>query len=59
MDVYHDIIFSHYLTSTRNLIFGCIKWTPDVTLTGGYLDIGFGNYFRRGIEGKTDTKNVE
>ena len=56
---FHDIIFSYYLTATRTLNFGYIKWTPDVAFTGSLLDIVFGQYFRQEMGKKTTTKTVE
>ena len=47
IDVFHDMIFSYYLTTTRNLTFGYIKWTPDFAFTGGFLGIVVGQYFRQ------------
>ena len=41
------IIFAYYLTTTRTLTFGYIKWNPDVAFTGSILDILFGQYFRQ------------
>ena len=52
MDVFHDIIFSYYLTATQTLTFGNIKWTPDVAFTVSFIDIVFGRYFRQGMQEK-------
>ena len=46
MDVFHDIIFSYYLTATRTLNFGYIKFPLYVAFTGSFLDVVFGQYFR-------------
>ena len=42
-----------------SLTFGCIKWTPDVSFTGSFLDIVFNRYFRKVMGKKIPTKNVE
>ena len=39
INIFHDIIFSYYLTATQTLIFVHIKWTPVVALTRSFLDI--------------------
>ena len=64
MRVYIDAFFMRFdffysLTTTQTPNFGYIKWTPDVALTGSFLDIVFGQYVRRGMGEKTATKNAE
>ena len=53
------LYFSNYLTATRTLTSGYIKWNPDVAFTFSFLDIVFGQYVRWGMGENTDTKNVE
>ena len=53
--VYIDVFFMktyfcYYLTATQTPTFGYIKWTPDVSLTGSFIDIVFGQVFRRGMK---------
>ena len=50
------MIFYYSLTAIQNLTFGYIKWTPDVALTGSFLDILFGRYFRQGMGEKLPPK---
>ena len=57
--VFHDITFSYYLIATRNLTFGHIKWTPDITLTHSFPDILFVRYSRQGMGGEKCHQNAE
>ena len=56
IDVFNDIIFYDYLTTTQTLTFGHIKWTPYVALTGSFLDMIFHRYFRQGMGKKLPPK---
>ena len=41
------LYFCYSLTATRIPTFRYINWTPDVALTGSFLDIVFGQYQAR------------
>ena len=44
------------LTGIQNPTFGYIKWTPDVALTGSFLDVVFGQYLRQEMGQKMPPK---
>ena len=48
IDVFHDLIFSYYLTDTQTLTFGNIKWTPDVAPTVRFLNVVLPQSYKEG-----------
>ena len=53
------LYFCCYLIVTGTPIFGYIKWTPDVALTGSFLGIVFCRYGRREIGENNATQKSE
>ena len=47
------------LTATQTLTFEYVKYTPDFSFTGSFLDIVSGQYIRLGMGEKNSTKNKQ